>query len=413
MGLMKKLFALFSSFGLAAVLLVLLLLLTWLGTLEQVEFGLFETQKKYFESLFLIHHAGPFVLRLPWAEVTSAPLATIPEIPVPLPGVYLLMALLTVNLVLGGMIRLRKDRSRAGIMITHVGILLMLAAGFVKFRWSHEGSLMVFPQEKSREYFSFHDWDITLRDAGASGRVREHVIAAEEWRNLEAGSTHRFTADDLPFDLLVTKVFRNCRVVPQGPMFKGDGPVIDGYVVLAAEPQVEAEFNQPGAYITVVEKSSGRHVDAILWGAQRQPLTAEAGGKRWLIDLGKRRYELPFDVRLDKFIVEFHPGTGMARTYWSNVTKFDGSQETALKITMNEPLREKGYTLFQTSWGPQDGNVNQPLYSVFTVVENPSDQWPKWSCYVIAIGLLLHFSLRLKRFIRSTRRPATTPAAQS
>ena len=52
MASLKKLFASLSSFlasfGFAAILLVFLTLLTWLGTLEQVEHGLFETQKKYF-----------------------------------------------------------------------------------------------------------------------------------------------------------------------------------------------------------------------------------------------------------------------------------------------------------------------------------------------------------------------------
>ncbi|MBL8839941.1 MAG: cytochrome c biogenesis protein ResB [Planctomycetes bacterium] len=411
MGLLKKLYALLSSYGLAALLLVFLLLLTWLGTLEQVEFGLYETQKKYFESLFLIHEAGPFAVRLPFSDPAKGPLMTIPAFPVPLPGVYLLLSLLVVNLVLGGMVRLRKDRSRAGILITHFGILFMLAAGFVEFRWSHEGVLQVFPQERSRDYYSYHEWDITVRDADATGRVREHVIPSEEWRELAPGATHRFTHDALPFDVLVTKTFRNCRVVPQGPMFKGDGAVIDGYVVLDSKPEMEQEFNVPGAYLTIAEKTTGRQTDAIVWGRQMQPLTVDAGGKRWLIDLGKRRHELPFDIQLDKFIVEFHPGTSMARTYWSNITKFDGGQQTAMKITMNEPLRHQGYTLFQTNWGPQDGNLDQPLYSVFTVVENPSDQWPKWSCYVIAVGLLLHFSLRLKKYVASTRRPAPAPAA--
>ena len=40
------------------VLLAFLGLLTWLGTLEQTQTGLYEVQKKYFESLILVHHVG-------------------------------------------------------------------------------------------------------------------------------------------------------------------------------------------------------------------------------------------------------------------------------------------------------------------------------------------------------------------
>src|SRR4030095_16812786 len=68
MNFWKKLSSTLSSFGFAAILLVFLMLLTWLGTLEQVEKGLYETQKKYFESIFLVHDAGPWDLRFPWWE---------------------------------------------------------------------------------------------------------------------------------------------------------------------------------------------------------------------------------------------------------------------------------------------------------------------------------------------------------
>ena len=73
---------------------------------------------------------------------------------------------------------------------------------------------------------------------------------------------------------------------------------------------------------------------------------------------------------------------------------------------MNEPLRRKGYTLFQTNWGPQDVPNPQRLYSVFEVVRNPADQWPLWSCLVIAFGLLWHFSSKLIRYILAQERPA-------
>ena len=43
-----------SSFGLATVTLVLLLIIVLLGTFDQVDHGLFESQKRYFESALAI-----------------------------------------------------------------------------------------------------------------------------------------------------------------------------------------------------------------------------------------------------------------------------------------------------------------------------------------------------------------------
>ncbi len=42
----KAVIGLLSSFGLSCALLILLALLTWLGTLEQANTGLFEVKKK-------------------------------------------------------------------------------------------------------------------------------------------------------------------------------------------------------------------------------------------------------------------------------------------------------------------------------------------------------------------------------
>ena len=80
---MKKLFDFLASYGFAVVLLILLTILTLFGTLEQAHSSLFDVQNKYFNSFFLVHYLFGVI-------------------PVPLPGVYLLTALLLVNLTCGG-----------------------------------------------------------------------------------------------------------------------------------------------------------------------------------------------------------------------------------------------------------------------------------------------------------------------
>ncbi len=67
--------------------------------------------------------------------------------------------------------------------------------------------------------------------------------------------------------------------------------------------------------------------------------------------------------------------------------------------------------LYQTNWGPQEqdefGRLSgPPWYSVFEAAQNPSDKWPEWACYVIAIGLLVHFVTKLFMFLRSSTREA-------
>jgi hypothetical protein len=57
------LLAVFSSLATTVVLLILLALLTWLGRSSRCTRGLFEVQRKYFESFFLLHDLGPFSCR--------------------------------------------------------------------------------------------------------------------------------------------------------------------------------------------------------------------------------------------------------------------------------------------------------------------------------------------------------------
>jgi hypothetical protein len=66
---------------------------------------------------------------------------------------------------------------------------------------------------------------------------------------------------------------------------------------------------------------------------------------------------------------------------------------------MNAPLRDQGFVLFQSNWGPQGPGNHSKFWSLFSVVRNPSDQWPLYSCIIIAIGLFIQFSMTLWRYV--------------
>jgi hypothetical protein len=379
--LLHSLIRLLSSFGFACILLLLLLLLTYLGTLEQVEFGLYDVQKKYFESMFLMHSIGP--------------------LQVPLPGVYLLLILLFLNLLIGGLIRLRKTWSRAGILITHIGIVVMLAAGFVKLRYSVDGHLTLYPEEQSGEFESYYEWEIAIAEVTDQEGVQEYVIPGRDFLFLNKGQRRTFEHPDLPFQLHLVQYLRNCRPMAKGPMFTAPTPVVDGVFLDPKQPDMEAERNLAGAYVLAEEKQGGGKHQGILWGVNVHPWTVPIGERTWAVDLRRKRWELPFDIRLDQFTRELHPHTSTPKVFLSDVTKFEEDHSQKIKITMNEPLRHGGYTLYQASWGPQNARPGERLYSTLAVVRNPSDQWPLYSCIIIALGLLLHFVQKLMKHVRT------------
>ena len=103
-GILRPVIGFLSSMKLSVVLLVLLGLLTWFGTLAQVEKGLYQVQKEYFESWFVF-------CELP-LSIWSQPLFPGDDgdpfvLKIPLPGAYPLMILLFLNLLVGGVARLK------------------------------------------------------------------------------------------------------------------------------------------------------------------------------------------------------------------------------------------------------------------------------------------------------------------
>ena len=87
---------------------------------------------------------------------------------------------------------------------------------------------------------------------------------------------------------------------------------------------------------------------------------------------------LPFAVKLDDFVVEYHQGTRKAKNFFSHVTVIDGDISWPFLIEMNKPLRYQGYSLFQSSYDiAPDGSEA----SVLTVVENKG----QWFPYVLSL----------------------------
>ena len=368
-----------SSLWLSCVLLVLLALLTWLGTLYQVEHGLFAAQVKYFDSLFLVHQAG--------------------SIAIPLPGGTLVMGILFVNLVFGGIVRMRKTKATLGILVTHIGILMLIAAGFVKAYYSEDGHVTLYEGQRSNLFESYHHWEVAVTEPLPSGEVRESVAAQEDFVAAAPGQPAILRGGSLPFDVEMSRFYPPCDVFPKGPMVGSDVPVVDGFFLQARPLEKDNEANVAGAYVTLIGRD-GQRREAILHGASRAPLTVEYDGRRFGVALRREQWVMPFTVALENFEKEDHPRMMMPKSFSSDVVVVEDSSERKVKISMNEPLRQEGLVLYQASWGPSNARPGDRLFSTLAVVRNPADQYPLYACIVIAIGLVMHFSLKLRKHIR-------------
>ncbi len=393
----RQVFRFFSSILTAIVSLGFLLLLTWLGTEAQPEKGLYAAQELYFKSWGLIHQA-----KLPMLGL----------VPIPLPGAMLLLTIFTLNLMCGGLLMLRKNKRTIGIFIAHFSMVFLLAGGLLQHRYADDGYLKLVEGESADEFVSYHDWVIQMHPMkeGQPDYTQDAIVVPPETlQAFDESGEKTIASEHLPFKLRVSGHMLNAVVMPESFRREGEAEVIDGMFLRELPAEKEAEANASAFYIDVLNDSNQSMRRGILWGLASQPLTIRHPKGDFLVKLERKRWKLPFAIQLDKFTHEFHPNTGVARVYKSEVTKIDGSDKETVVIEMNEPLRSQGHTLFQANWGPQEGRIpGEPFYSVFAVWRNPDsklflipvEHWPMATVSTAALGMLIHFLLKLTRHIK-------------
>ena len=146
-----------------ACLAILMVLVFW-GTLYQVRFGLFAAQEKFFYSWIF--------LQFGW---------------IPLPGAQLVLAILFVNLVASMLFRFRFGWRQTGIILIHLGLMLLLAGGWYTHQFGEESFLALVEGEGSNVSSDYRMWELSL---SKSNEV-EREITAFDTRGTSAGTIFR------------------------------------------------------------------------------------------------------------------------------------------------------------------------------------------------------------------------------
>lgn len=393
----RLLYKVFTSFFLAMWVMVFMTIITLVGTLYQVDYGLFAAKQKYFHSWFLIHHLGDGLPLPAWIE----------RFPIPLPGGKLLMVLLTLNILFGALVHVKKRQKGIGMIIAHFGMVVLMVSGYVTYEFNREGYMALYEGKESNRVESYRQWQIEVIPLDEEGQgEKAFVITPEMFEGLREGSSRLVQSDALPFDIRLSDFVRNGIPVPENAPFAEGARdrVVAGYQILENKPAKEAEQNLPALVLQFEPKEGGgEKVETILsarssnFDPNDTPMAFgfEMNGERFAARMVKHSWSVPFTVRLDEFIFERHPGVSTARNYESRITRVDDRGDVAVEIKMNEPMRDNGFTFFQESFGPPDAGPNEAMYSQFAVHNNPADQWPLWSLLITTAGLTVHFVIKL------------------
>jgi hypothetical protein len=368
-----------SSLRLTVALLSLSLVLVFVGTIAQVEYGLWDTQVRFFRSFFIY-----------WKPTGG-------EFGIPvLPGGYLLGWALLVNLLAAHYVRFKFAWSRLGIFMTHFGLIFLLLGQFFTEQLQVESNLRL--EEGQVKNYSEGGRNTELAFIDRSNPQFDEVVAIPQSQLAKGGE---ITHPKLPFTVKVEEFHLNSRLRQRAPMMATNPPAstqgigTQAELVSVGRATAMDEINVPSAIVSF----QGEGAPAGTWLVSLnldQPQTVTIGGKPWDMALRFTRYYTPHSIGLLDFRHDKYIGTEKPKNFSSQVrlTNPNTGEDREVLIKMNQPLRYAGITYFQASFEKGRDDI-----TVLQVVRNPAWLTPYISVIIIGLGLIVQFSMHLFKFV--------------
>jgi hypothetical protein len=409
MPIIKNILRFFTSLKLTCVLLAFAIIVVFIGTVAQVDEGLYGAQAHYFRQ-WVILGANLFGKKVPLV----------------LPGGYLVGTLLLVNLVSSHIYKFQLKTSKLGIQLAHTGVILLLAGQMMTDLLSRELQLQLTEGQSKDFSESVTDYELVF----ASG----DQVTAIPHKLLKPGTELKIGS--LPFTIRVKTSWKHSDVSFRAPMMRNAPPIASNGVALNFDfrqlPEIKTmnEKNIPTAIIELVTPngSLGDWVvsdwtgDAgLVTGVQNgyaqqlgpdmaheiatqlaAPQSVTVNGARYTFVMRPARLYQGFSLTLLKATHTVYPGTDIPKDFRSHLQLDNAKtgEKRDVEVSMNHPLRYAGLTFYQYQMdaGQVAEQAGRVPSSVLSVVRNPSWLTPYIGCSMVGAGLLIQFLLHLIKF---------------
>ncbi len=350
---------------------MILIVQTIVGTLYQTEIGLYlSLQKVFYAWFFLIGDMIPF------------------------PGVRLILWVLFVNLLAAFIKRWPSWCKAWGLLITHLGLLLLFVAAFGKFHWGLDTHVTIKEGQKAHQSRAYANWELALWEQ--KDDVRQ--VRAIDLKDLIAHNEVFFEDHPgvvTPLRLELSLHYANALAYAKGPRMQ-DAAYRNGSGIIYIEAQAlskEKEENIPGILLNLIQTDEQKET-LLLYGTEMKATPLKLFGRDFWIQLRHKRYGLPLSIELKDVIQELYPGTDTPSHYESQIIVDDAHVKRDVYISMNQPFRYDKYTFFQASYAV---NTKGEELSTFTVSYNPVRLLPYVASLLVVLGLFLNFCAQLWR----------------
>ncbi|MFI4861114.1 MAG: cytochrome c biogenesis protein ResB [Phycisphaerales bacterium JB063] len=446
----------FASLRLTVALLALSTLLVFLGTLAQVELGVWDAVELYFRSLYV------------WVPVDVLRSVLMPGMQRAwpgqfiFPGGFLLLGLLIQNLVAAHTVRYKVRATgkglglgvgllaasvlmfvltvavpglsmaiqqdvvlmlaiwavpmtlatvamyvlfgsrKAGVVLVHIGLVLLLAGEFVTGLEADEGQMLIAEHGASNYTYDTREVELALVAALDNGNER-HVVVPQ--RMLEAAVLSGEPIEDpgLPAPVRVDGLLANSDLTASS--FVASAPALVDWQAVEVDSNSgtsgATEVDLPSAYIALPGADGTYRRVLVSVHQVVPPAVVEIDGVVWRASLRFKRTYLPYTIQLHDFRNDIFTGSGVAKNYSSDLRLIepDGSAREAF-IKMNRPLRYDGKAFFQSNFFQHP--LNRNTGTVMQVAQNPGALLPYMACVVVTVGLCAQFGGSLRRYARRT-----------
>jgi len=396
-----------ASLQLTVVLFALAAILVFLGTIAQKNEGIWKVVDKYFWSTVVMVDTKPLVqfgqifLNVPQAATESS----FAQQSFPFFGGKLLGILMFINLISAHILRFKLSWKRSGIFILHGGIMLLFIGEYITREFQVEQQMTI--TKGSYSDFTIDTKNFELAFVQEGDENNNHVVVVPATQLEDAVEKSKTIAHpDLPVDLKVVAYYHNSRPVtldklPDNPATAGEG-ITRGILPANQVPGVDLskETDIPSTYVTLLKKGTEEVIATYLFTLWVDDQTIVIDGKPNVVSLRRTHIQKPFKLHLIDFKFARFRGTETAKEYTSVVRLDDkeANQDREVVISMNDPFRYRGETFYQADFDKATEKT-----TILQVVRNPGWILPYASCFMVSLGMLVHFGIGLISFVNSTR----------
>ncbi len=307
-------------------------------------------------------------------------------------------------------------RKRAGIVLLHAGVGLMIANELVVYSLHSEGIMRIAEGETTNFTEDIRTTELAVIDP--ADKTEDDVTVIPKRFLLESAEDKKsIDSRYLPCDVEVLAYYPNSTVRAAGPREPNLATAGIGLKAIAENMRrangVEnsKEVDIPSAYVRLIDKQSHKSLGVYLVSMELAPEKVDLDGKQYELSLRFKRNYKPYAVQLIDVRKDDYVGTDTPRNYSSDVKLIypDNKGERKVPIWMNNPLRYAGETFYQSGYH----KIGNRELTTLQVVKNTGWMIPYLGCMIVVVGMAVQFGMTLLRFVQQRESEPSTAAVSS